>query len=246
MCNFSKQNQYNKIEIFSWNVRGLNTEKNFNGTIQKKYITLKYILKAYGYPKIVFLQETHLNKSENREIWEKEFCEYKCHFTYGGEQSRGTAVLIKKGIDFLENEVIHDTGGRATIVTGKLHGEVVSFASIYAHHGDGGGEGRRGFFESLVKENLPGINIIGGDFNSVVDNIKDRRSIYQINARGEIENINLRKRTANELINFVNNSGYVDPWRYHNPNEDKTFSWFEGGKIDRHQELTLFILQKEA
>ena len=81
----------------------------------------------------------------------------------------------------------------------------------------------------MVKENLPGINIIGGDFNSVVDNIKDRRSIYQINARGEIENINLRKRTANELINFVNNSGYVDPWRYHNPNEDKTFSWFEGG-----------------
>ena len=61
------------VSFFSWNVNGLNSIRTLFGFRRSKFQHLARILESYEWPKIVFLQETHLNSAESLKNWKKNF-----------------------------------------------------------------------------------------------------------------------------------------------------------------------------
>uniref|UniRef100_A0A9J7Z1E5 Uncharacterized protein n=1 Tax=Cyprinus carpio carpio TaxID=630221 RepID=A0A9J7Z1E5_CYPCA len=90
-------------------------------------------------------------------------------------KSRGTAILIKKNVQFTATKVISDSNGRYVIVAGKLYNTLILLVNIYAPNIDDEQ------FISSVLNILPNLDthqlIMGGDFNFVLDPFLDRSSI---------------------------------------------------------------------
>ena len=216
------------ISALSWNVNGLVSNKRlFNGN-RPKYEHLHFILNRFKWPKIVFLQETHLYRAEMLAQWQNFFKEYKCFFNFGKFNSCGTAIFIHKSIPFTYQSVIQDRNGRCTIVKGTMYGERVSLVSVYAPHGDGRkARVRKKLFESILNHDLTGILYIAGDFNSVVSKELDRFN-------GQKADIN------EELIDFVEENRLLDAFRIVNGNKID-FSYIVNGGRTRSRIDTLFI-----
>lgn len=154
------------------------------------------------------MQETHLYDMITKQQWMCQLRDrYRTFFSLGSRGSKGTGILIGVDVPFklmLEHE---DVGGRYTILKGTLFGELVTLASIYAPNDR---RTRREFFADLVKLGLRGMLYLMGDYNAVVSNTLDR-----LNGKGGGDN---------ELIDFMNVTDVVDPWRKLN-GEDQLFSW---------------------
>ena len=216
------------ISALSWNVNGLVSKKRILNGNKPKYEHLHYILEHFKFPKIVFLQETHLYRAEMLREWENTFKEYKCYFNFGEFNSRGTAIFIHKSIPFTCQGVIQDRKGRCSIVKGIMYGERVSLVSVYAPHGDGRkARIRKQLFESILEHDLTGILYIAGDFNSVVNKDLDR--------------FNADKADINhELIDFVNENRFLDAFRVANGNQID-FSYIVNNGRTRSRIDTMFI-----
>uniref|UniRef100_A0AAY4DZV8 Endonuclease/exonuclease/phosphatase domain-containing protein n=1 Tax=Denticeps clupeoides TaxID=299321 RepID=A0AAY4DZV8_9TELE len=93
------------------------------------------------------------------------------HSEYG-DRSRGAAILIRKGVSFVNESVISDTKGRFVIVIGKLCGFNVVLANVYGPNWDD-----PQFFCTFFAK-LPHLDtyhlILGGDFNKVLQPNLDR------------------------------------------------------------------------
>ena len=71
-------NDLSKISCLNWNVKGLLSRHKFGGRWVKKFETFMYILKAYDWPDLVFLQETHLIDPYKKHEWETKLKKYTC------------------------------------------------------------------------------------------------------------------------------------------------------------------------
>ena len=113
------------ITITSWNVRGI-----------RKLIKLKQVLNRIKYLKsqIVFIQETHLTKTDIHKLnrkWQGQI--FNALFT---SQARGLTILIHKSVPFQKSKLMIDTGGRYIIVQGTILSQKINLINVYGPNDD--------------------------------------------------------------------------------------------------------------
>lgn len=107
------------LTFSSWNVRGVN-----NPVKRGKVLThLKSLASD-----IMFLQETHLNNSSHGRLRGKWIGEVY-HLTFSSK-ARGAAILLRKGVPFLQKKTVADKDGRYIIVIGEIHNISLTLVNI--------------------------------------------------------------------------------------------------------------------
>lgn len=192
----------NSVQFVSWNCKGL------NGAIKRGNVL--FHLDRLG-ADIVFLQETHIRNQDHGRLrgkWVGQI--FHSNFSF---KSRGTAILIKKNVQFTATKVISDSNGRYVIVAGKLYNTLILLVNVYAPNIDD-----EQFISSILNI-LPNLDthqlIMGGDFNFVLDPFLDRSSSRTVPLA----------KSAKLLQTFMKNFKIVDPWRFTFPNQRK-YSFF--------------------
>lgn len=190
------------VRFITWNVKGMNNPNKRS----KVYSHLRH-LRA----EIIFLQETHLrvaDQTRRRKSWIGQVF----HSSFNSK-ARGVAILIDKKMQFSATNVISDPQGRYVIVVGTLFNTPVLLVNVYAPNFDDVE------FANRLLSSLPDLNthlmIFGGDLNTVINPTLDRSSIRSITPSSMSRAFSL----------FMDQNGYVDPWRFNNPNV-KEFSFF--------------------
>ena len=191
------------VSFISWNIRGM------GNTVKRNKIFCH--LGSFS-PDIIFLQETHLKVNHHtrlRNSWIGQV--YHPNFNHN---SRGVAVLFRKGVQFSHTKTIHNPSGRFIILTGKLYNSPIILVNIYSPNWDD-----PQFFTKVILF-LTHINIhqfiIGGDLNCVLHPQLDRSNPKpgsQLSKSGGV------------LDSFMHSYNLADPWRKLNP-DTKQFSFF--------------------
>lgn len=182
------------LTFSSWNVRGVN-----NPVKRGKILThLKSLTSD-----IMFLQETHLKNSSHGRL--KANWIGKVYHSNFSSKKRGAAILLRKGVPFLQKKTITDKEGRYIIVIGEINNISLTLVNVYAPNLD------NPIFFQKVFSLIPDISqthlIIGGDFNTVLDTYLDRSSTKR-----------LPRNASSEFLNaFINNTNVLDIWRAMNP-----------------------------
>ena len=181
------------VRMLSLNVGGINA-----AVKRTKIFTHIQNLKA----DVMFLQETHLLNTDHQRLT-RPWIGQIFHSRFN-QKTRGTAILIRKNVLFAPRDVIADPNGRYTIVSGTLYQKPVILASVYAPNWDD-----HTFMKNFLSS-LPNINshmlIMGGDMNCVIDPMLDRSSHKNV----------APSRMARTLSSFMEQNGYIDPWRFLN------------------------------
>ena len=164
---------------------------------------------------IIFLQETRSTLSTQLN-WKNEWgAELIC--SHGSSNSRGVAILIKKGLDCVIHSQIIDTSGRYIVVKVAIQDKMYVLINIYAPNKD---ENIVKFFKDLLTklatENLDSEEniVIGGDFNCPLNPTLDKQ--------GGI--MTPRKSVINCINDVQTQLDLVDIWRIKNP-QTKSFTW---------------------
>ena len=160
---------------------------------------------------VMLLQETHLLRTEHGKLsrpWIGQIfhSQFNC-------KTRGTAILIRKNVQFTPSNIITDPEGRYTIISGILYQKPVILASIYAPNWDD-----HSFFNKVLTL-IPNLDshtlILGGDLNCVIDPVLDRSSSRIIPP----------SKMSQTLSAFMDQFGYIDPWRFTYPSA-RQYSFF--------------------
>ena len=109
------------LTFSSWNVRGVNNPVK-RGKVLSHLKTLA--------SDIMFIQETHLNNKSHGRLRTKWIGEiYHSAFS---SKARGAAILIRKGVPFLQKKTITDKEGRYVIVIGEIQNVSLTLVNMYA------------------------------------------------------------------------------------------------------------------
>ena len=157
------------------------------------------VLRLHNFPKIVLLQELH-SSHDLSVLWSSKLSMYNCYFSHYTTASRGTGLLIHRSVDFNILQEIIDIQGRYVILKGVMYGCHVTVASVYAPSDTA--ENRDIFFDELIGTNLGNVHFLMGDFNSVLDSVKDR----PFGSNGG----------DNEILKFEQDTNSTEAWRFIN------------------------------
>ena len=209
------------IEIASLNVRGL-------GSAAKRREIFHYFnLKSFN---VIFLQEMHCTRLSER-FWKSEWG-HAMYMAPGESDSRGTGILIKNNCPHEIHTILSDPQGWYIILDISFGDFRVTIANIYGPNKDD-----PEFFKQVFEfiENLPNDNrIIGGDFNVVLDNQRDKKG-------GNPDHSNCR---SQQLIqDWITDTGLIDIWRYLNP-EKEVYTWFKSKPYFVACRLDFFLLSE--
>lgn len=146
----------------------------------------------------MFLQETHLKRTAHVRLrckWIGQI--YHSNFS---AKSRGTAILILKGVPFKHNLTMSDEEGRYVIVVGEVFSVPLTLVNVYGPNCD-----NPEFFKKVF-DLIPSISdtnlIIGGDFNCVLDPYLDKSSTKIVSSN------------SSKFLNaYISNSNMFDVWR---------------------------------
>ena len=213
------------LRINSFNVRGLRQ------SIKRQAIFQWLTLNFSG---IHFLQETHsCHTIEN--IWATEW-DGEIFYSHGSSNSRGVAILIDRKYDIETISIERDQNGRYIIIHCKIHNTHIVLVNIYCPTKDNEPEQQNFLKEILItlNEYLDYNWVIGGDLNTYLDFIKDKKG-------GKLENQSHYSKMWNSIIE---NYDLVDIWRIRN-NEKLNYTWREKGRGGLVQSrLDYFIISK--
>ena len=188
------------MKICSLNARGLGERK-------KRRSMFNFANKTKA--DIFMFQETHLN--EDAKLWEAE-TGGKLYVSNGTSNSRGVAILVRKGARGELIDVKNDTEGRIVCGLYKIEDKKYVICNIYGPNCDS-----PDFIVKVIElietytEN-DGV-FIGGDFNFVMQPKIDRN--------GSTANYVNSHAAFTEYVNRVN---LCDVWRIRNPDEHR-FTW---------------------
>ena len=151
----------------------------------------------------MLLQETHLLNIDHQKLC-RPWIGRIFHSRFS-QKTRGAAILIRKNVLFTPGDVFADTNGRYIIVSGTLYQKPVVLVSVYTPNWDD-----HAFMKTFLSS-LPNLNshtlIMGGDMNCVIDPLLDKSSFKNV----------VPSRMARTVSAFMEQYGYIDPWRFLNP-----------------------------
>ena len=137
--------------------------------------------------------------------------------SHGSNNSRGVAILLKRGVDFCIRSKILDPLGRFIILKAEIADTTYVLINIYAPNKD---KEIVKFFQDLTtvlkKENLDTEEniIVGGDFNCPINPIIDKKGGL----------LTPQKLVVDSIECFQENFDLIDIWRVKNPGI-KSFTW---------------------
>ena len=140
--------------------------------------------------------------------------------SHGSSNSRGVAILIKKGVDYDPYSKIIDPLGWYIILKAEIKDKIYVLINIYAPNKD-----KDRFFADLLarlkNENLDEENIIvGGDFNCPLNTILDKKG-----------SILTPRKTVVSITNSIQGDlDLIDIWRVKNPNT-KSYMWSQNSPM---------------
>ena len=206
-----------KIMISSLNVRGLvNNDKRreiFQWLKKKNF-------------SIYMLQEAHCTKNSSG-VWAAEWG-YTALFSGAASNKAGVAILFNNNFSYKILKQFCDKEGRCIIIDLEVGELTLTICNIYAPNNDD-----PAFFEAVFKEMLSfrGDEIIfGGDFNLVLDLLKDKRGGVPTTHSNSLK----------VLKSFQDNLDLTDIWRDFNP-EEKRYTWRQN-KPEVHCRLDFFLV----
>ena len=192
--------RFNELNINSWNIQGV------NHPIKKKKI-LTFLKKEKT--DIALLQETHLNKTEHEKL-KKDWVGQVYYASYN-TRSRGVAILIRKTLPFVLENIQSDPNGCYVLIQGNLYGEKIVIMNVYAPPNS-----PPPFFSKMVEVLSPftSVNtIIAGDWNNILN--------YNLDRTPQGKSLTKSSKT---MIKIMDEMGWVDVWRMKNPSvKDFTF-----------------------
>ena len=164
---------------------------------------------------IIFLQETHSTKEVEIQ-WKNEWGA-KIYMSHGSSNSRGVAVLMKKGVGVTVHFEIIDPQGRFIVLKVEFNDNIYVLINVYAPNKD---KDIVTFLEALrttlqienldAEENL----IVGGDFNCPINPILDKKGGSLLPGKSVVASISC----------FQEDLDLVDIWRTKNP-VTRSFTW---------------------
>ena len=167
-----------------------------------------HYLKHTRHIQIAMLQETH-SKIGDEIKWKKEWGG-EIIFSHGSSSSRGTCILFAPNVDIVIHDKLIDSNGRFIILNVTINEVKVTLANIYGPNNDD-----EAFFVDVfqhIDEMGNDDRIIGGDFNCVLNNDKDKKG-------GRANHIN---KNSQQLINmYVDETNLVDIWRAQHSTEKR-------------------------
>ena len=163
-----------------------------------------HFLKLHKYD-IIFLQETHWTTDLQDAI--KRDWTGDIYFNNGTANSCGVAILINPRFNYTHIHTSQDSSARVLTLTIKIDDHYLHLVNIYAPNSD---TDRRQFFSLLepffsTRYN----NVIGGDFNSIVNPTLDKQG----------GNATPRQYALRVLHNLSSQFNLVDIWRQCNPHK---------------------------
>ena len=188
------------IQLASFNTRGLRDQ------VKRRKIFKKFREEKYD---VVFLQETH-SLDKDVPFWVKEWGGESFYSNFSGN-SRGVAILFKKGLTISTSQVLRDTEGRYIILEVEIGDFKCVLANVY-----GPNEDLPAFyvnFFSDLNETQHHQKIIAGDFNLVLGPLDYHGQ--------QVRHQN--KHSRDILLEFMEVFDLVDVWREQHP-EDKKYS----------------------
>ena len=175
---------------------------------------------------IAFLQETHATH-DVAFMWANQWGN-KCIFSHGTSQSRGVALLLSKKLANSVEEIRRDMNGRYIICKIKVDQYSYCIANIYAPNVDA-----PEFFaevQSVIQELDAVYNIIGGDFNVVLNPDLDRNVPHSYHTLAH-----------SVLSDCIDELDLCDVWRIKNP-ESKRFTWIKSRPTVSWSRIDYFLI----
>lgn len=160
--------------------------------------------------KIIFLQESHLSKTEHEKL--KRFGYTNTFYsTFKTGHKRGVAILLHNSINFELIKEIRDREGRYILVQGKIENHLTTLISVYLPPLSDKYTIKKIF--DLISTESQGTLICAGDFNMVMN--------------GNLDTTNIKRAVSpqNKLMKRgLNEAGLSDIWRDLHPlDKDYTF-----------------------
>ena len=189
------------LKIASLNVRGIgnNTKRRevFNWLRSKNF-------------SIYMLQEAHCTENTT-DIWTSEWG-YKTLFSCCASNKAGVGILFNNNFNLKILTVFVDPNGRSVICDIETNSKLLTLANVYAPNEDD-----PDFFQAVFSH-LSSFNceefIIGGDFNLVLDLVKDKKGGLP----------RTHKNALKVVQDFCESLDLSDIWRILNP-EAKRYTW---------------------
>ncbi|XP_058241555.1 uncharacterized protein LOC131350745 [Hemibagrus wyckioides] len=157
--------EHRSLSFLSWNTNGIRNTRKSPQKFSKLLATLSKLQAD-----IVFIQETHIGTSGFQDLDEQKT--WDAFFTVHSNKSKGVAILIKKGIQF--EYICHDEdySGGYIVLFCYLYGELFTIVNLYNHKEDRIVLRR---LKEYLMETAEGVLVVGGDFNTVLHPILDRK-----------------------------------------------------------------------
>nr|XP_023671348.1 uncharacterized protein LOC111845881 [Paramormyrops kingsleyae] len=158
---------------------------------------------------VVLLTETHIGENDTLENYEND---WRLFFTRYNSKSKGAAILVNKKRDFRPLDEIVDESGNYVIVSCWISGTFCTFVSVYHHQEE------TGLLKKLSEKIKPlytDILVVGGDFNTALDEEEDTTS-----QSDNDDHIRIRK----ELLPFMDEHDLIDAWREKHP-DDREYTY---------------------
>ena len=175
---------------------------------------------------IYMLQEVHCTKNSSG-VWAVEWG-YTALFSGAASNKAGVAILFNNNFSFKILKQFCDKEGRCIIIDLEVGELTLTICNIYAPNKDD-----PAFFEAVFKEMLSfrcDEIIFGGDFNLVLDILKDKRGGVPTTHSNSLK----------VLKSFQDNLDLTDIWRDLNP-EEKRYTWRQN-KPEVHCRLDFFLV----
>ncbi|XP_048058480.1 uncharacterized protein LOC125275519 [Megalobrama amblycephala] len=188
------------IHFVTWNVNGLKRKKD------EKFQKLQNA-------DVVFFQETHIGVGDENII---EGLKNEWHVFYTTFTSqKGTAILVRKRLDFECISDEKDNCGAYVVLRCKLEGQLYTLVSVYNHEKDTKTlEQLSRYLQSMTT----GLLVIGGDFNMVLNPFIDKDNSKVVKDRP------IHRKLRCCVNKLMKSFQLVDVWRRKNPvNQYYTF-----------------------
>uniref|UniRef100_A0A8B9LY89 DUF4806 domain-containing protein n=1 Tax=Astyanax mexicanus TaxID=7994 RepID=A0A8B9LY89_ASTMX len=181
------------IKFVTWNINGLK---------QKKCKEL------YG-ADVVFLQETHIGQNNNCRLDVGD--EWNFYYTQYTSSRKGSAILVRKTLDFKSISVEKDINGSYLVLKCKLGEQLYTLVSVYNHHAD---VKTLDTLTLYLQHMATGMLVIGGDFNTVLNPFIDKKTQSK---PGKVTNNRSHDKLRGCVEKFMKSLQLVDVWRRMNP-----------------------------
>ena len=208
------------LSICSYNVRGL-------GNKTKREQIFAWI--KTNNISVCLLQETHSGDGTH-DIWKREW-NNDAFFSGHNNNSEGIGILIYPNFSYTIQNYSNIIDGRLQALDLIVNNKELTIINIYGPNNDNSAFYKQ--LEEYMQENEEKTFIIGGDFNTVLNEAIDKRN-------GRTETHKSRRKQIKDIMESFN---LIDIWREMHPNT-KEYTWHSSHKPPIFSRLDCFLISE--